>query len=77
MIRLEEQVMTVLNSVGTDDTPVWMAAKNPETGKYEPTLVAWYNIEGKEFLTRTTFSTQEDAQGWIDEFWNAVWQLGL
>ena len=69
--------MTVLNSVGTDDTPVWMAAKNLETGKYEPTLVAWYNIEGKEFLTGRTFSTQEDAQSWIDEFWQAIWRLGL
>jgi hypothetical protein len=69
--------MVDLNIVGTDDTPVWMAAKNPETGKYEPTLVAWYSIEGKEFLTSRTFSTQEDAQSWINEFWQAVWRLGL
>ncbi len=69
--------MADLNIVGTDDTPVWMAAKNAETGKYEPTLVAWYSIEGKEFLTGRTFSTQENAQSWIDEFWQAVWMLGL
>lgn len=68
---------SVLNIVGTDDTPVWMVAKNLETEKYEPTLVAWYSIEGKEFLTSTTFSTQEDAQSWIDDFWQAVWKLGL
>ncbi len=68
---------SVLNIVGTDDTPVWMVAKNLETGKYEPTLVAWYSIEGKEFLTSTTFSKQEDAQSWIDEFWQAIWRLGL
>ncbi|KKK64583.1 hypothetical protein LCGC14_2982710, partial [marine sediment metagenome] len=43
------EAMSVLNSVGTDDTPVWMVAKNLETGKYTPTLVAWYSIEGKEF----------------------------
>ena len=46
-------------------------------GKYEQTLVAWYSIEGKEFLTSTTFSKQEDAQSWIDYFWQAVWRLGL
>ncbi len=69
--------MSVLNIVGTEDTPVWMVAKNLETEKYEPTLVAWYSIEGKEFLTSTTFSTQEDAQSWIDDFWQAVWRLGL
>lgn len=68
---------SILNSIETEDTPVWMVAKNLETEKYEPTLVAWYSIEGKEFLTRTTFSTQEKAQSWLDEFWNAVWQLGL
>ena len=68
---------SVLNSVGIEDTPVWMVAKNLETGKYEPTLVAWYSIEGKEFLTNRTFGTQEDAQSWIDDFWQAVWRLGL
>ena len=71
------EAMSVLNSVGTDDTPVWMVAKNLETGKYTPTLVAWHSIEGKEFLTSRTFSTQKDAQSWIDEFWQAVWRLNL
>ena len=67
----------ILNIVGTEDTPVWMVAKNLETEKYEPTLVAWYNIETKEFLTRTTFGTEEDAAAWLKGFWNAVWQLSL
>lgn len=59
-----------------DDTPLWMLAKNDE-GNYRPTLVAWYNIEGKEFLTRRTFGTEEEASDWLREFWHAVWQLGL
>ena len=71
------EAMSVLNSVGTDDTPVWMVAKNLETEKYEPTLVAWYSIEGKEFLTRTAFGTEGEAAAWLKDFWNAVWQLGL
>ena len=60
-----------------EDSPVWMVAKNPKTEKYEPTLVAWYNIEGKEFLTNTTFGSEADAQTWIDAFWQAVWRLSL
>ncbi|KKK82036.1 hypothetical protein LCGC14_2807430, partial [marine sediment metagenome] len=52
-------------------------AKNLETEKYEPTLVAWYSIEGKEFLTRTAFGTEGEAAAWLKDFWNAVWQLGL
>ncbi len=59
-----------------EDTPTWMLAKNADD-KYEPTLIAWYNIEGKEFLTRTTFGTEKDAAAWLKEFWNAVWQLSL
>ena len=58
-----------------DDTPVWMLAKNAD-GNYRPMLAAWYNIEGKEFLTRTTFGTEEAAAAWLKEFWNAVWELG-
>ena len=67
--------MVSLTDVGTEDTPVWMVAKSPGGMKYEPALVAWYNVAEKEFLTRRTFSTREDAQNWLDEFWQAIWTL--
>jgi hypothetical protein len=64
-----------LKAVVTEDVLVWMVAKNFRTGKYEPITVAWYSIEGKEFLTKRTFSSREEAQDWLDEFWQAVWHL--
>lgn len=61
-----------------EDTPVWMVAKDKDTAdKFEPQLVAWYNIETKEFLTPNTFGTEEGAADWLKDFWHAVWQLGL
>lgn len=73
-----EIIMSILNTVGTDDTPVWMVAKDKDTDhNFEPQLIAWYNIETKEFLTRTTFGTEEEAAAWLKEFWHAVWQLSL
>lgn len=66
---------TLLQTIGTEDTPVWMIYLD---GSPQVVLVSWSNctdFEAGSFLTQRTFGTQHEAQSWLDEFWAAYWAL--
>lgn len=61
-----------------DDTPVWMLWRNPDNGKHEAILVAWYNrahYDSKGYLTLKTFGTKEEAEEYFKDFWDSYWRL--
>lgn len=60
-----------------DDTPVWRVYKH-ENGRIETVLDAWHaGLDARRFLTKRTFGTKQEANAWIQEFWQAYWQLAL
>lgn len=64
--------------VGIDDTPAWMLWRNPETGKHEAILIAWYNFDHhneKGFLTLKSFGTKQEAEEYLKDFWDSYWRL--
>ncbi len=69
---------TLLRQIDTDDTPVWMLWKNLTDQKYDPVLVAWYNIDQYSvggFLTLKTFGTEGEALDWLSDFLDAMWRF--
>ena len=61
--------------LGINDTPVWRIYKNDD-GSIGPVLYAWYtDHQEHRFLITRTFSTKVEAQIWIEDFWQAYWQL--
>lgn len=67
----------VENLLEIDDTPIWRIYKQP-AGQVEPVLHAWYtDHDDARFLTSRTFGTKAEAEAWLQEFWQAYWQLVL
>jgi hypothetical protein len=67
----------LVSIVGTEDLPVWMVYNKPSVGPV-PVLVGWFNaldFDYTRFLSLRTFGTEEEAQVWISEFWQAYWAL--
>lgn len=67
--------MSILTSVGLEETPVWMVYNSPDTGPV-PVLVGWYtytDFEAERFMTHRTFGTESEALAWLEEFWHAFW----
>lgn len=63
--------------IQVDDTPIWRVYKQ-EDGRIEPVLDAWHAcLDATRFLTKRTFGTKHEANAWIQEFWQAYWQLAL
>jgi hypothetical protein len=58
-----------------DDTPIWRIYKQVD-GQVGPVLDAWYSgLDESRFLTKRTFGTKREAVEWLQEFWQAYWQL--
>ena len=57
----------------------WRIYKQPD-GKVEVIpITAWdeFDFEQDRFITLTLFDTEEEAQGFLDNFWNTYWRLCL